>query len=65
MHMASRYKYEMKDIYIYMLLLKSPNSNHLCDHGFMDVIKTPMVRQSINRKNYLKDSQTAEELHRK
>ena len=25
---------------------KSPNSSHLYDHGFMDVITTPIVRQS-------------------
>ena len=29
---------------------KSPNPNHLWDHGFMDVVKTPIVSQSVNQK---------------
>ena len=45
---------------------KSPNWNHLGDHGFMDVINTPIVRQPVNgkqiyqmihkqQKNYIKN----------
>ena len=33
---------------------KSPNSSQLCDHGFMDVITTPIVRQSVNHKKSFK-----------
>ena len=38
----------------YYCCWKSPNSNHLCDHGFMDVIKTPIARQSVNHKQSFK-----------
>ena len=41
------------DVYIYVCVCvcvyccsKIPNSNYLCDRGCMDVIKTPIVRQS-------------------
>ena len=35
----------------YYYCWKSPNSKHLYDHGFMDVINTPIVRQSKNLLN--------------
>ena len=44
-------------------VLEKVHSNHLCDRGFMDVINTPIVSQSVNQENLLKESQTAEELH--
>ena len=33
---------------MYIIVENSPNSSHLYDHGFMDVI--PIVRQSANKK---------------
>ena len=45
-HKPKIYIYIHIYIYIYILLLKSPHSNNLCDHSFMDVIKTPIARQS-------------------
>ena len=49
------------DIYIYIIVEKSPNSSHMYDHGFMDNTNRQAVCKS--QKNPLSDSQTAEELH--
>ena len=40
------YIYIYMYVYIYYCCRKSPNSNDLCGNGFMDVFKTPIVRQS-------------------
>ena len=49
------------DIYIYIIVEKSPNSSHMYDHGFMDNTNRQAVCKS--QKNPLSDSQTAEEWH--
>ena len=44
-------------IYIYIYIYycwKSPNSSHLYDHAFMDVITTQIVRKSVNQNKYFK-----------
>ena len=46
---------------IAVIVEKSPNSNHLYDHGFMDNTNLQAVCES--QKSSLSDSQKAEELH--
>ena len=53
--------FNLYNIYIYIIVEKSPNSSQLYDHGFMDNTNGQAVCKS--QKNPLSDSQTAEELH--